>query len=129
MVKGIVEFLERLGRNEVPSISRLPQWARGTIRVDIRSDARTDQWFVTLERGKVQVAATGPEPDAVMGASMSTFDRMARGEDRFVPLVFRNEISVGGELRLVDLLGRILFPGPPSAHDPRNFAPEERRDT
>ncbi|TDB70029.1 SCP2 sterol-binding domain-containing protein [Micromonospora sp. KC723] len=125
MADSIGEHLDRLGRNQNPGLKDLPAWARGTIRLDIRSDERVEQWFITLEKGKARVSPTGGEPDAIICAGRPVLDRMARGEAKFSPSVFRNDLIVEGDLRLADAFGRLLFPGPPMAHHPRDFVREE----
>ncbi|PZF88780.1 SCP2 sterol-binding domain-containing protein [Micromonospora deserti] len=125
MADTIVDFLMTLGRNENPRLKDLPGWARGTIRVDIQGDGRTERWFVTLQKGKARVSRVGPEPKAVVCGHRLVFDRMARGEAKFSPSFFRNDLAVEGDLRLADAFGRMLFPGPPSAQHPREFTRKE----
>ncbi|WP_146603898.1 SCP2 sterol-binding domain-containing protein [Micromonospora deserti] len=128
MAHVIDEFLERLGRGEIPTAEFLPPAVRGTVRLDVESDKRTDQWFVTMQKGKARVARAGKEPEAVMRGSRPAFDRLASGEETFVSLLFRNDIIVEGNIQLVDRFSR-LFPSPRSAHHPREFARKERRKT
>jgi hypothetical protein len=130
MVASITEFLEELGRNQNPRLQGLPAWARGTIRLDIQGDGRAERWFVTLDKGKARVSSAGREPDSIISGGRPVLDRMARGEAKFSPAVFRNDLTVEGDLRLADVFGRMLFPGSPTAHHPRDFAREEgaRRD-
>jgi hypothetical protein len=125
MTDSIGEFLDRLGRNENPRLKSLPTWAKGTLRVDLHGDGRTERWFVTLEHGKARVSLAGAEPDVVVCGHRSVFDRMARGEVKFSPAVWRGDLVIKGSLRLADTFGRLLFPGPPSAHHPRDFARKE----
>jgi hypothetical protein len=125
MADTIAEHLERLSRNENPGLKALPEWARGTVCVDIKDDGRIERWFVTLQKGKAQVSPVGSDSKAILCAPRSVFDRMARGEAKFTSLLFRNDLAVEGDLRLADAFGRILFPGPPSAQDPREYARRE----
>ncbi|MFG1953362.1 SCP2 sterol-binding domain-containing protein [Micromonospora sp. NPDC048830] len=121
----ITDFFERLGRNEVPGVEYLPHGVRGTIRFDLETDSRADQWFVTLDKGKVRVSREDHQPDAVIRGPRPLFDELATGNERFAVLFFRNEMIVEGSLGLVDILAR-LFPGPPSAHHPRDFVRKTR---
>jgi hypothetical protein len=125
MAASIAEFLEELGRNQNPGLKRLPAWARGTIRLDIQGDGRAEHWFVTLDRGKARVSSSGRDPDSIISGGRPVLDRMSRGETKFSPSVFRNDLTVEGDLRLADAFGRMLFPGPPKAHHPRDFVREE----
>lgn len=125
MTDSIAELLEKLGRNQNPRLKELPSWARGTIRLDIRGDGRVEHWFVTLEKGKARVSLAGREPKAIICGGRPVLDRMARGETKFSPAVFRNDLIIEGDLRLADAFGRILFPGPPTAHHPRDFVRKE----
>jgi hypothetical protein len=125
MADVIGEFLERLSRNEIP-MELLPPTVRGTVRLDIEYDKRTEQWFVTLWKGNAVVARGGRQPEAVMRGSRAAFDRLASGEETFVGLLFRNDIVVEGNIQLVDRFSR-LFPSSKSARHPRDFAREERR--
>ncbi|MFG2057534.1 SCP2 sterol-binding domain-containing protein [Micromonospora sp. NPDC048930] len=126
MADVIQEFLDRLGRNEVSTTEFLPPAVHGTVRLDIECDSRTEQWFVTMQKGKVLVARAGREPEAVMRGSRPAFDRLASGAETFVSLLFRNDVVVEGNIQLVDRFSR-LFPSPSSAQHPREFARRERQ--
>ncbi|TDB78810.1 SCP2 sterol-binding domain-containing protein [Micromonospora sp. KC721] len=125
MTGSVAELLDKLGRNQNPGLKELPAWAEGTIRLDIQDDGKVEQWFITLKKGKAQVSTTGGEVKAVLCGDRSVLDLMARGETKFSPAVFRADLIVEGDLRLADAFGRILFPGPPMAHHPRDFVRKE----
>ncbi|MFG1954865.1 SCP2 sterol-binding domain-containing protein [Micromonospora sp. NPDC048830] len=122
---AITDFLERLGRNEIPAAEYLPRRVRGTIRLDLESDSKTDHWFITLDKGKIRVSRDDHQPDAVIRGPRPLFDGLATGEKQFFALFFRNKMIVEGSLGLVDILAQ-LFPGPPSAHHPRDFVRKTR---
>lgn len=121
-----------LERGESRTFKSIPRDITGTVRLDVTESAGTvvEQWFVAIESGTARVRRADPEtrqpePDAVLRTDNETLDRLLRGEERFVPLFFRNALVVEGQLGLVDLLGRVLFAGPPSGHHPREFVHEE----
>ncbi|MFY1649920.1 SCP2 sterol-binding domain-containing protein [Solwaraspora sp. WMMB762] len=134
MVGTVEDALDRLARDASSVLTRLPARLSGTIRFDVHDESRTTHWFVTLGTGKVQVSSTGPEPDSIVRSDRVCFDRLARGEDRFIPLLFRNAVVVEGDLGLADQLCRVLFGRVPSGLHPRDFtrrggAENEREDS
>ncbi len=126
MADGVEELLERLERNEIGLVNPIPSWASGVVRLDMQNDDRTERRFITLEKGKVAgvTRKSDKEADAVICGSRSTFDRMAKGDSRFIALLYSNDLVVGGDLRLA-AVATWLFPGPPSSHHPRDFARKE----
>ncbi|MFY1694213.1 MULTISPECIES: SCP2 sterol-binding domain-containing protein [unclassified Solwaraspora] len=122
MADTIEDALDLLGRNDPAVVNRLPPRMRGTVRLDVLDDGRTTSWFVLLDRGKVQVSSTGSEPDSIIRSDRTTFDRLARGDDRFIPLLFRNSLVVEGDLGIADQISRALFADAPSGQHPRDFA-------
>ncbi|MFV2085633.1 SCP2 sterol-binding domain-containing protein [Micromonospora sp. LOL_021] len=134
MVDTVEDALERLARDASSVLTRLPPRLSGTVRFDVHDESRTTYWFVTLGTGKVQVSSTGPEPDSVVRSDRVCFNRLARGEDRFIPLLFRNAVVVEGDLGLADQLCRVLFGRVPAGLHPRDFtrreaAANEREDS
>ncbi|EEP74824.1 hypothetical protein MCAG_05151 [Micromonospora sp. ATCC 39149] len=128
----LADALQMLERGESRTFKSIPRETKGTVRLDVTESAGTvvEQWFVAIESGTARVRRANPEtpqpePDAVLRTDNDTFDRLVRGEERFVPLFFRNALVVEGQLGLVDLLGRVLFTGPPSGRHPRDFVHEE----
>ncbi|WP_165947233.1 SCP2 sterol-binding domain-containing protein [Micromonospora sp. 15K316] len=117
------EFLERLGRDPT---AVLPPRASGTIRLDVQRDEGTEQWFVTVETGKVQVFRQHRKADVIIRGSQAIFDRLVRGEAHLSASVFRKEVTVEGDYGLVAMFHRLL-PGPPGAHGPRPVRRRERR--
>ncbi|WBB99351.1 MULTISPECIES: SCP2 sterol-binding domain-containing protein [unclassified Solwaraspora] len=134
MVDTVEDALERLARDASSVLDRLPPRLRGTVRFDVQEETRTTHWFVTLGTGKVRVSSTGAEPDSIVRSERVRFDRLARGEDRFIPLLFRNAVVVEGDLGLADQLCRVLFGSVPAGLHPRDFtrreaAENEREDS
>lgn len=132
MGNQLADALQMLERGESRTFKRIPPEIKGTVRLDVTEPAGTvvEQWFVTMDSGIARVRRANPEtpqpaPDAVLRTDNDTFDRLVRGEERFVPLFFRNALVVEGKLELVDLLARVLFAGPPAGRHPRDFVQEE----
>jgi hypothetical protein len=128
----LAEALRVLESGRSRTFKSIPREITGTVRLDVTETAGTvvEQWFVAMESGTARVRRADPvtpqpEPDAVLRTDNDTFDRLVRGEERFVPLFFRNALVVEGKLALVDLLGRVLFAGPPSGHRPQDVVHEE----
>lgn len=113
-------LLARLEGGEVET-HYLPPRINGTVRLDMVSKGDIDQIFVSLQRGKVRVGKFGRKPGAVIRGPRRHFNRLAQGHVRFIPLWFRNDLSVEGDLRLADAFARLLMPGPPNAHHPRDL--------
>jgi predicted lipid carrier protein YhbT len=95
--------------------------SRGTIRLDVESDARTDFWFVTLRNGTARVSRQDRRPDLVIRGHQTFFDRLVRGQAQLYTALLRNEINVEGDLALFSSFERLL-PGPAGAHHPRALA-------
>ncbi|MFF5219340.1 SCP2 sterol-binding domain-containing protein [Micromonospora sp. NPDC000442] len=128
----LADALQMLERGKSRTVKSIPPEPTGTVRLDVTESAGTvvKQWFVTLESGTARVRRPNseiprPEPDAVLRTDNDTFDRLVRGEERFVPLFFRNALVVEGHLGLVHMLATVLFAGPPTGHHPRDFVHEE----
>lgn len=119
MHDAIAGHLCRLNKGKV-NTHYLPPKVNGTVRLDIISNDGVKQYFVKLSRRRAIVSETGPAPGAVIRGERQYFNLLAEGRVRFIPLWFRNDLSVEGDLRLADAFGRMLMPGPlVGARDPR----------
>jgi hypothetical protein len=106
----------------------LPKKYDGTIRFDVSDRESTDHWYVSVRHGDVSVSREMTKADCVMYASRELFDRLATGEERWAPLLFRGAYVVEGDLPLLAAFHK-LVPGPPGAHHPRDFARSRRQST
>jgi putative sterol carrier protein len=93
----------------------------GGIRFDLEHDGGVDQWYVVIDRGQVHATREERPVDCVIRTDTAFFERMVRGERRPRSAWLRNDIASEGRFRFVVLLDR-LFPGPPGAWHPREFA-------
>ncbi len=116
--------------DEVGRLSYVPGFAKttGTIRFDINHGDRTASWLLSINMGAISVSRDGGDADCVIHADEKTFLRMTAGETVPAAAYFSNEISVDGSFGLLVML-RYLFPGPPGAHDPRQLAEQDRRQS
>jgi hypothetical protein len=122
MADTIEDALDQLAERGRTVLAELPPRLHGTVRLEVADQRQSSQWFVRLEKGKIQISPTGPPPDATISGERTYFDRLARGEDRFIPLLFRNALVVEGDLGMADQLSRVLFAGAPTGQHPRDFA-------
>jgi predicted lipid carrier protein YhbT len=106
----------------------LPETYNGTLRFDLADRESTDHWYVSMHHGNVTVSREIAMADCVIHANRELFDRMATGEEKWGPLLFRGAYIVEGEVRLLTMFRRLL-PGPPGAHHPRDFARSRRQAT
>ena len=104
------EFFDALGRRgHEPLMSR----ANGTIRVELRDGRKTARWYVSVSKGDVEVARTGPpDADCVVRGSKELFDRLASGRTNPVVALLRGDLAFEGDYNLAILFQR-LFPDPP----------------
>jgi len=86
--------------------------ASGTMCFEIVDGRRTRRWLLTVDKGALDVAPSGPEATCVVRASKPVFDRLAAGRLNAVAAVLRGDIAVEGDWRLLVRMQR-LFPSPP----------------
>jgi putative sterol carrier protein len=87
--------------------------ARGTLRFDLESDARTEHWRVAIRKGNVTVSRGDEAADAVVSARRELFDQLATGEANATAALLRGQIALTGEYDLMVHFQRV-FPSPPA---------------
>jgi putative sterol carrier protein len=92
----------------------VPEKATGTLRFEIVEGGRTRRWYVTVERGDVDVSQKNAPADATVRAPKDLFDGIAAGKVNPMAAILRGSMVVEGDSVLLVLFQR-LFPGPPSA--------------
>ncbi|WP_262283606.1 SCP2 sterol-binding domain-containing protein [Micromonospora sp. MA102] len=117
MSASAAEYLARHVAGQHPD---LPETTGGTVRLDLREGARTEHWYVTIDRQEVRVARLADDADLVVRADREVFDRIAAGRLHVAAALLRNDLTAQGDLRLLLSLRR-LFPGPPDARHPREL--------
>lgn len=106
----------------------LPTELRGTLRFDLRRESGTEQWYVSLDHGRVRVEReanpTDRPAECVVQMGRPVFERLATGRGTVVALTLSNRMTVQGKLPLILIFQR-FFPDPPGARDPRSLAVKE----
>ncbi|MFC7548314.1 SCP2 sterol-binding domain-containing protein [Plantactinospora sp. GCM10030261] len=116
MTEMVAAFFERLPRRH----DVLPENVSATIRFDVSMhEGQTDHWYVRMRRGEVRVSRSVQPADCVIQGDAAVFDGLRRGGSLLAAL-FRNDLSVSGDMRVFALLRQVL-PGPPDARDPREL--------
>ena len=111
------QYLRQLDTGRRPD---LPETTAGTLRLDVRDDASTDHWYLTIADQQVRVTRSAGDAELVVRADRAVFDRMACGELHPGAGLLRNELTVQGNMQLLMLLRRI-FSGPDGARHPREL--------
>lgn len=92
--------------------------AQGTIRFDLRNNGTTDQWIISVNRGRVKVSRNARQPaDTVFATDTDSFRRIVLGEEQLWALLLRGRVIVRGNWPLALVLSRIL-PSPPGTRGP-----------
>jgi putative sterol carrier protein len=99
------EFFESLRqRGEEPSLRR----ATGTMRFDIVDHDEVEHWLVSIDRGRLSVSREDSTSDCAVRAQRTLFNGVADGSVNAMAAALRGEITVGGDLRLLVLIQRLL---------------------
>lgn len=117
------EFFEGLNhRPPDPLLSRV----RGTIRFELESGDGVDTWLLVLSAGSVSATRSDRAGDCTIRTDREFFNRIAAGEASPWAALLRNRVTVAGRLPLYSYLNH-LVPGPPGAHDPRDWVRQRRQ--
>lgn len=111
-------FLERLGEQGFDA--RLGR-ARGTLRFDVRDGATVEQWFVSLDRGTIQVSQDDGPADCVVRVDRPVLDGIVDGSVNPTAAFLRGVIWATGNFDLLLHLQR-LFPAGTGEDDRRSAA-------
>lgn len=122
MGEATVKFFDDLGAR---GRHLLPAKDDGTIRFDLSQRERTEHWMLEIRHGDVSVSRETSEADCTMHGDQELFDKIASGEESWLPLLFRGAVVVQGDLRLL-MEFRKLLPAQPGAHHPRDVARARR---
>ena len=121
MVDATTRFFEDLQRRGYePLLAK----ASGTMRIDLQEGAQTRHWLLAIDHGRLSVSQDDREADTVVGTSPALFEDIVSGREHGLAALFRGDMTVAGDARLVVQVERI-FPGPPDSRGPRRrFAGE-----
>jgi putative sterol carrier protein len=103
--------LEKRGRE--PLLMRVA----GTLRFDLGDDGSVERWYVTVNRGRLEVSRRRPEADAVWAVERGVFVDMTEGRVNPTAATLRGDLQLAGDVALAMAFQRIL-PGPPGAVGP-----------
>ena len=109
MGAATTEFFEELGKR---GHDPLLETTTGTVRVELAKNGKMERWFLTIDKGDVDVSHRKGASDCTVSAPADLFDRIASGEENAFAAALRGEVVVGGDTKLLVRLQR-LFPSPP----------------
>ncbi|MGW4500810.1 SCP2 sterol-binding domain-containing protein [Micromonospora sp. NPDC004336] len=103
---------------ELSRIGQDPRFRKvqGNVRFDIRDRDQVRQWTLTIDHGRLRVAAGGGPATTVLTLSAEVAEAMVRGEINGLAAMLRGEILVDGDLSLALRMGR-LFHTPAAARE------------
>ncbi|TYC10154.1 sterol-binding protein [Micromonospora sp. MP36] len=78
------------------------------MRFDLTVDHMLEQWVLIFDSGNVGVARDSREADAVIRARREVFARILTGEQGVYAAVWRNLLSVEGDITLLATLRELL---------------------
>ncbi|GHJ42667.1 hypothetical protein Cs7R123_00090 [Catellatospora sp. TT07R-123] len=117
-------FTELAARGSHP----LLETTTGTIRFDLTGTGRTEHWYTSIDRGRVDVTRGTHHADCVVRVERAIFDGIVTGHVNTMAASLRGQVEVEGELQLVVMLQR-LFPGRPPQPDQQPAPTGSRRRT
>jgi predicted lipid carrier protein YhbT len=104
-VDATAEFFERLGScGHEPLLEN----ARGTLEIDLENGAATERWFVSIDKGDIEVSQRHTKPDSTIRMRRDVFDGLARGEANAMASFLRGAFTVDGDFELMVLFRRLL---------------------
>nr|MDT0659920.1 SCP2 sterol-binding domain-containing protein [Micromonospora sp. DSM 115978] len=98
-------FFASLGER---SNGRLPPAVRGTISFELLKPDGNSHWLVTLADGGARAVPERRDADCGVHISAMVFERLLAGRDHIVSMLFRDCISVEGDLALFLTFRRLL---------------------
>jgi putative sterol carrier protein len=85
------------------------QTAGGVVRLDFKHGARTEKYYLTIDKGIVTVSREGGEADCVISGEAATLDAVLSGKANAMAALLRGAIDAEGKVILMAALQR-LFP-------------------
>ena len=117
------EFFEGLNhRPPDPWLGKI----RGTVRFELEQGDQADTWLLVLSAGSVSATQTDRPADCTVRTSREVFNEIVSGRANPFASLLRNRVTVEGKLTLYSYLNH-LAPGPPDAHEPRDWVRERGR--
>jgi len=97
----------------------------GTIRFDLADGRRVEHWYVSIDKGDINVSHDDAAADTILRTDRSVFDRIASGRMNALAAMLRGELVPEGDLSLLMAFQR-FFPGPPRTRARRRTNGRER---
>jgi putative sterol carrier protein len=104
MTDPITEFFADIERSR----PHLPPKYSGRMRFDLTVDHVAEHWVLIFDSGNVSVARDSGEADAVVRVRRDVFARILTGEQGVYAAVWRNLLSVEGDITLMATLREML---------------------
>ncbi len=89
----------------------------GTLRFDLSTGSDVEHWYVSVNKGDIDVSRDNKNADVIFGIDRACFAGMVEGRLNAMAAVLRDEVAVEGDLGLAMSFQRLL-PGPPDAVGP-----------
>ncbi|MEO3745620.1 SCP2 sterol-binding domain-containing protein [Plantactinospora sp. B5E13] len=116
-------FFEELNhRGPNPLLTKV----RGTVRFELEQDNEVDTWLLVYSAGNVSATQADRQADCTVRTDREFFHQIACGEANPLAAFLRNRVTVEGDVLLFSYLHR-LVPGPPGAHEPRDWVKRQGR--
>jgi putative sterol carrier protein len=80
----------------------------GTLKLDLHRSGRTEQWFLTIRRGDIEVTRRSRKADCRLRVDADLFNKIAAGEANALAAMLRGALAVDGDLELMMLFQRLL---------------------
>jgi putative sterol carrier protein len=125
MTDPTVEFFGELAeRGHDPLLEHV----KGTMRFELADGKRVDRWFLTVDKGDLDVSRRNRSADCTFRVNKALFDGIAGGEVNATAAVLRGAVAVDGDWKLLVMFQRLL-PGPPGKRGRRRNSSNGRRRT
>jgi putative sterol carrier protein len=111
MTDPTVEFFQELDQR---GHEALLEKASGTVRFDLATGSRTENWLLTFADGDVSVIRENRAADCVVRTDKKVFDDVATGKLNALTAYLRGLIAPEGNPEVLVLVQR-LFPAPTTA--------------
>ncbi|WP_405099977.1 SCP2 sterol-binding domain-containing protein [Micromonospora sp. NBC_01412] len=117
MLDATTRFFENLDRRGYePLLTKIS----GTLRFDLNEGPQTRHWLLAIDRGRLRVSQEDREADTVVRTTPELLEDLAAGRENGIAALFRGDMTVTGDIRLVVQVDR-LFPAPPGSREPRRL--------
>lgn len=82
--------------------------ARGWVRYELVEDGRIDPWLIAVNEGAIAVTHSDGPAECTARVGRALFMRICRGEVKQVVAVLRGAMEPGGDIELLQAIGRAL---------------------